>query len=88
MQEALHHVIEVFYFVPLVCHKSAVAVFPEAYRGGDYRVIRVGLTVSPNMKSKTVGVETLLDTVTNIHDRFATQGNPIVFSQMNQYLCP
>ena len=88
MQESFHDVIEVFYFVPLVCYESAVTVLPETYCSGDYRMVRVGLAVSADMKRKTVGIKTLLDTVTNIHDGFATQGNPIVFSQMNQYLCP
>ena len=92
MQESFHNIVKVFYFVPLVCYKSAVAVFPETYCGGNYRMVRVGLAVSTDMKSKTVGIKTLLDTVTNIHDGFAAKGDPIVFSQVYQVVslssCP
>ena len=80
MQKTLGYIIKVFYFVPLVGYKSAVAVFSKAYRGGNYCVVRVGFTISPNMKCKTVGIKTLLDTVTNIADGFTPQGYPVVLS--------
>ena len=77
VKEALGYIIEVIYFVPLVCHKCAVSIFSEADRGGNHGVIFVRFAVRSNMKSESVCLKALLDPLADVGDRLSSQGNPI-----------
>jgi hypothetical protein len=73
VEQSLGDIIKVIYFVPLVCHECSVRISLKTNRGGNYCVVRVRLTISPNMKCKTVGIKTLLDPIANISNGFAAE---------------
>ena len=63
-------------------------LFSKANSCGDDSVVSVRLAISPNMKCKSVGVETLLDAGANVANRLSAERDPVVASQMVQYLYP
>jgi len=71
VEKPFSYIIKVIYFVPLVCYECSVFLFSETNSRRHYRVVYVGFAVRAHMEGEPVVIKTLLNTLSDIYNRFA-----------------